>query len=117
MVKTDLETVKLQAKKIEDFADKRIAYHDKKKPKKLPTFTEVDDCINLLDQLYVKYHLAFHSSSMESLMPTYQYNWKAIFQSSMDSKKKIKVLEFNMLQAMCDNPVLIFVLSISAARA
>jgi len=80
MVRNDLEALKLQAKKIEDFADKRIAHHDKKQPKSLPTFSEVDDCINLLDQLYVKYHLVFHASSMTSLMPVYQYDWKAIFE-------------------------------------
>src|SRR4030042_308372 len=80
MIRGDLDALKLQAKKIEDFADKRIAHHDKKEPKSLPTFSEVDDCINLLDQLYVKYHLVFHASSMTSLMPVYQYDWKAIFE-------------------------------------
>jgi hypothetical protein len=61
MVRSDLEALKLHSKNIEDFADKRIAHHDKKEPKNLPTFSEVDDCINLLDQLYVKYHLVFHA--------------------------------------------------------
>ncbi len=79
MVRTDLERLKLKAKSIEDFADKRIAHHDKKQPKNLPTFSEVDDCINHLDQMYVKYHLVFHASSMTSLMPVYQYDWKRIF--------------------------------------
>lgn len=79
MVRNDLERLKLKAKKIEDFADKRIAHHDKKQPRSLPTFSEVDDCINLLDQLYVKYHLVFHASSMTTLMPVYQYDWEKIF--------------------------------------
>lgn len=79
MVRNDLEALKLHATKIEDFADKRIAHHDKKQPKNLPTFNEVDDCINLLDQMYVKYHLVFHASAMTTLMPVYQYDWKAIF--------------------------------------
>jgi hypothetical protein len=87
IVRNDLEALKMQAKKIEDFADRRIAHHDKKQPKSLPTFSEVDDCINLLDHLYVKYHLVFHASSMTSLMPVYQYDWKAIFQVPWLSKR------------------------------
>jgi len=80
MVRADLEELNLAASKVEDFADKRIAHHDKCKPKVLPKFNEVDDCLDALDRLYVKYHLVFHASFMESLMPTYQYDWKEIFE-------------------------------------
>jgi len=79
MVLSDLSTLQKTAKKIEKFADKRIAHIDKSKPKIIPTFQDVDDCIDILDKLYVKYHLVFHASASSSLMPTYQYDWMAIF--------------------------------------
>jgi hypothetical protein len=40
---------------------------------------ELDDAIDLLDQLYVKYHLLFHAAWMETLLPTRQYDWQAVF--------------------------------------
>lgn len=75
----DLNEIRLNSKKVEDFADKRIAHRDKRDPKELPIFKEVDDLIDLLDRLYVKYRLLFHAESMESLLPTYQYDWQQIF--------------------------------------
>jgi len=79
MVKSDLEELKQTVLRIEDFSDKRIAHHDRRKPKKIPTFSEVDKSLDMLEKLYVKYHLLFHATSMTTLLPTYQYDWKEIF--------------------------------------
>ena len=79
LIQSDLTCLKEAAKRCEDYADKRIAHRDTREPKELPTFNEVDDCINLLDELYVKYYLLFHASSMDTLLPTWQYDWQAIF--------------------------------------
>jgi hypothetical protein len=79
LVEADLVHLREASKRCEDFADKRVAHHDKREPKELPTFNEVDRCIDLLDELYVKYFLLFHASSMSSLLPTCQYDWKSIF--------------------------------------
>ena len=79
MVKDDFARLESTAKTHEKFADKRIAHRDKRKPKVIPSFGELDDCIKLLDQTYVKYHFLFHAESMDTLMPTYQYKWKSIF--------------------------------------
>ncbi len=79
MVLSDLAKLKSVSVKIEDFVDKRVAHRDKRNPKILPKFHEVDTCIDALDQLYVKYHLIIHAASMDTLMPTYQYDWKEIF--------------------------------------
>ena len=79
MVKEDRARLESAVKTHEEFADKRIAHWDKREPKVVPTFAELDDCIKLLDQTYVKYHFLFHAESMDTLMPTYQYEWKSIF--------------------------------------
>ena len=73
MVKDDLNALKSAVEKHEEFADKRIAHWDKNEPDVIPKFGELDDCIKLLDKIYVKYHLLFHAESIETLMPTYQY--------------------------------------------
>lgn len=79
LVITNLARLREATKRCEDFADKRVAHRDKREPKELPTFNEVDECIALLDELYVHYFMLFHASHMNSLLPTRQYDWKAIF--------------------------------------
>ena len=79
MVKDDLRVLKSAVEKHEEFADKRIAHWDKGEPSIIPKFGELDDCIKLLDKMYVKYHLLFYAESIDTLMPTYQYEWKKIF--------------------------------------
>ena len=79
MVKDDKTRLESEVKKHVEYVDKRIAHWDKREPKVVPTFGELDNCIKLLDQTYVKYHLLFHAESMDTLMPTYQYEWKSIF--------------------------------------
>ncbi len=79
MVKDDKARLESKAKILAEFVDRRIAHWDKRKPKVVPTFEELDDCIKLLDQTYVKYHFLFHAESIDTLMPTYQYEWKSIF--------------------------------------
>jgi hypothetical protein len=80
MLWKDIENLKLKARKIEDFADKRVAHYDKRSPRGVPNFSEVDDCIDTLDGLCVKYHLIFHAVSMDTLMPVFQFYWKDIFE-------------------------------------
>ncbi len=79
MVLADLEELNRVVSSIEEFADKRIAHHDKRKPKVLPRFDQVDSCLDALDRLCCKYHGVFHATATSSLMPVYQYDWKEIF--------------------------------------
>ncbi len=79
MVLADLSELNRVASVVEDFADKRIAHHDKRQPKVLPRFEEVDSSLDALDKLYCKYQSVFHATAMSSLMPVYQYDWKQIF--------------------------------------
>ena len=79
MVKTDRDNLKSAVEACEGYADKRIAHWDKGDPVDVPTFGELDECIKLLDKTYVKYHLLFYAEGMDTLMPTYQYDWKRVF--------------------------------------
>ena len=78
-VVADLNELKKAARACEEFADKRIAHRDRREPKIIPTYDQLDDCIDLLDRLYVKYHLLFYAEGMITLYPEPQYDWKAIF--------------------------------------
>jgi|SRR6266850_1891284 len=79
MVLKDLQDLRNAGQDLEQFADRRVAHRDKRGLKSPPRFKDGDAFIELLDRLYVKYHLLFHAAAMDSLMPTYQYDWKEIF--------------------------------------
>ena len=91
MVKEDLKKLKEAAKPWMDFTDKRVAHLDKREPKSVPTFPELDNCLKLLDKTYVKYYLLFYAGSMETLEPTFQHDWKAIFQEPWTPKIPVGV--------------------------
>lgn len=79
LVKKDLEELTCKGNLLEAYADKIIAHHDKKSPKSLPTFDDVNKYIELLEELMKKYYLLFRAKSLMSILPTYQYDWKSIF--------------------------------------
>lgn len=79
LIKNDVEELKQLANTCEDFSDKRVAHRDKRDPRILPKFHEIDDVIEKLDELCVKYNFLLNASSMDTLMPTYQYDWQEIF--------------------------------------
>lgn len=79
LVAADLARLRDASKRCEDFADKRVAHRDKREPKELPTYNEVDACINILDEHCVRYLRLFHGSNPRSLLPSWQNDWKAVF--------------------------------------
>jgi len=79
LVNLDLKELKAKAQKCEKYADQRVAHFDKGALKNIPTFTDLDDCIDFLEELMKKYYLLFRAPSLVSILPEYQYDWKAIF--------------------------------------
>jgi hypothetical protein len=82
IVAADLERLRDATLKCEVFADKRLAHHDTQHPKQLPTYDELDASVDLLDQLYCRYSLLFHAKAIDTLLPTWQYDWKEIFHTA-----------------------------------
>jgi hypothetical protein len=80
MVRADLEKLNTLGQGCEAFADKRIAHYDSRAPKVLPTFNELDACIDYLEWLLKKYRLLFRAEAVISVLPAWQYDWKEIFQ-------------------------------------
>jgi len=78
-VQRDLLRLKSISRDVEDFADRRIAHSDSREPKRSPQFSDLNESIDKLNKLYSKYYLLLTGNSISSLMPTFQYDWKAIF--------------------------------------
>lgn len=80
-VAADLQNLREVTAKCEEFSDQRLAHRDKREPKSPPTYNEVDECLDLLDRLVIKYQLAFLAQAGETLLPTWQYDRKEIFRT------------------------------------
>ena len=80
----DLEELKSKAKICEKYADRRIAHSDKRAISSIPTFPDLDKCIDFLELLIKKYYLLFRAGSLNSILPVSQnrYDWKAIFKEA-----------------------------------
>ena len=78
-IQEDFEKLKQVGKKLEDFADKRIAHRDKREPKTIPIFQDIDDSISFFGELLKKYVLLFRAEGLPFVLPVYQYDWKEIF--------------------------------------
>ena len=79
MVIQDLHQLKSDAELCEDLGDKRVAHYDRRAPKKLPKFKELDQVVEHLHKLWLKYRLVLLADSWTSLLPTFQYDWMEIF--------------------------------------
>lgn len=78
-VANDLTSLRDASRRLEGFVDKRVAHWDQSGLKDIPTFYEVDLCIDLLEALYVKYHKLFHAKHIDTLFHQPPDDWKNIF--------------------------------------
>lgn len=83
-VQTDIETLLSASESIVDYANNFIAHSKanvkKETTKRIATFEDVRKAIKTFDQIVIKYFLLIRASGKgDSLMPTWQYDWKAIF--------------------------------------
>ena len=74
-----IETLKSTTSNLKTFVDKRIAHHDKSTFNDLPTFKELDDAIEYLQELLKYYWPLFRGLSMDSSLPAWLYDWKDVF--------------------------------------
>ena len=86
-VKNDIDKLDKAGYKVEDFADKRIAHIDNRKPKVIPTFNEVHNCIDEMNKIFKKYRILLQGVVDVSLIPMHQNdaNWLDIFKIPWNS--------------------------------
>ena len=79
IVQQDLDQLKKLGHDVENFADKRIAHYDKQLVENVPSFGELDDCIDFLAELTGKYWLLFKAEALVDLlvMPIVDYWMKS----------------------------------------
>lgn len=77
--KGDLSRLKQAGRRLRRFVNKRVAHFDQRKFKNPPTYKEVDQCLEVMETLLKKYVLMLRAEAHMNILPTWQYDWKAIF--------------------------------------
>jgi hypothetical protein len=83
----ELEELRAKAEKLADFASKKIA-HIVDKPTAIPTLPELDDCIGAFEKTVLRYEMLFRASAPSEMLPTWQYDWMAIFREPWLPKRE-----------------------------
>lgn len=81
-IESDLEGLKQRTRKCEEYADRRVAHFDTSAPRAIPTYNDLEDAIQALESLYVKYYLLLQGSSLTTLLPTRQYDPFVVFRTA-----------------------------------
>lgn len=84
---TDLRKLRKLTCVCDKYASKKIAHFDKQKLSLIPTFNDIDKSVNFMEKLLKKYTLLFYASSLLSVLPVWQYDWKNIFREPWLTKK------------------------------
>lgn len=79
MVERDMADLRANAEAVEEFADRRVAHLDTRDLKRAATYDDVHNCVGLLEQTYLKYHSLFRAETLDRVLPSYQYDWEAVF--------------------------------------
>src|SRR5262249_43857315 len=67
------------AARLKGFVDKHVAHRDRRPMRRLPTYAELDDCIDVLGRLAKAYSLLLEQSALVEVVPVIQEDWKAPF--------------------------------------
>ena len=78
-VEQDLDKLRKLGHAVEVFADKRIAHYDDQLVENVPSFGELDDCIDFLAELTEKYWLLFKAEAIDLLVIPIVDHWEKIF--------------------------------------
>lgn len=80
-VQQDMDELEKHGGKLEEFADRRVAHHDRRTPKTIPTYSELDAAIDCLKRLTRKYVLLFEAKDLgDNLVARFiEDYWEEIF--------------------------------------
>ncbi len=80
VVEAEVKELRNKAKILERFATKRVAHLDKNPPKRLPTYEELDACLDYMEILLKKYVMLLRAERYD--LPVWVTDWKAVFRES-----------------------------------
>lgn len=75
----DLERFQETARPIKDYVDRLVAHNDQRELTRVPTYAELNEAIDLLEEMLNKYMVLLKATSVPSADPVHQQDWKQAF--------------------------------------
>ncbi len=82
-VDVDIALLNSSAFTVESFIDRRVAHIDRRPPSRTPTYNDLHDCLDVVENLTIKYHMLLTAGSYETLEPVVQYGFLDIFRDEL----------------------------------
>lgn len=76
---TDLKRFETAAAPVRDYVDRLVAHNDQRQLTRLPTWGELNDVIDLLEEMLNKYMVLLKAQGVPSADPVHQAEWKEAF--------------------------------------
>jgi len=67
-------------RRLREFVNRHVAHRSRRPLRRLPTYAELDACLDLLERLAKDYTLLLEQSGLSRVVPIIQYDWKRPFQ-------------------------------------
>jgi len=79
-IQMEINSLKIASENLHHYADRVIAHHDKRGlERQTPKFNYLSECVAVLEKLVLRYTLLLNGAWQDSLLPTFQYDWKEVF--------------------------------------
>ena len=80
VVQQEIDSLKTASEKIHHYANRIVAHYDARGLKGVsPKFDDLTECVAVIEKLVLRYVLLLNGASQDSLLPTFQYDWKRVF--------------------------------------
>jgi hypothetical protein len=73
----DLRALVDGGRRMREYVNRHVAHMDRRGSKTLPTYNDIDEAIDLIGRLFVRYHALLTASSYTQLEPAFQDDWAA----------------------------------------
>jgi len=79
-VQQEIDSLQKTSKIIRHYANRAVAHYDTRGlSEPVPSFADLGECLRVLETLVLRYMLLLKGASQSTLLPTFMYDWKAIF--------------------------------------
>ena len=79
-IQTEIDELLTKTDQIRHYVDRRAAHYDQRGVQKpIPTFNDLTECLILFERLIKKYKILLTGAGQSTLLPVFQYDWKAVF--------------------------------------
>ncbi len=78
-IQQDIDKLTTTVQQINKYVNKRVAHYDQNTFTAIPKFDDLSACLVAFEELIKKYKLLLTAIGLPSLLPTFQYDWRAAF--------------------------------------